>query len=170
MQLIYLINSHITPDFLNMMMSYLNEEEKSKLLSIPYNKKMPKLNFTNKLRNSPNLELFTVEELKMLESKGYIIKDSFIKDTSLLDKVVDEVQDMFQSGFLKQAYMSKGENRWSDKSFRGDYQAWINDRDKISLAWPNILHVLDNIDKLRIELNRETDFNGKDVSVCNITS
>lgn len=162
---IYLFSVNVTPEFLNIMMSYLNEDEKSKLLSIPYTKKMPKLKLTDKLTKTSKLEFFTIEELKILESKGYIIKDSFIKDISLIDNVIKEVEDMYQSGFLKQAYMSKGDNRWADKTFRGDYQAWINDKEKISLVYPNLIYVLNYIDQLRIELNRETDFNGKEVSV-----
>ena len=155
----------MNPEVLNVMMSYMSESDKSKLLSINYDQKMARLIFTNKLKPNPTLEHFTVGELKTLETKGYILKDSFIKDESLLDAVVKEVTSMYTDGFLKQAYMSKGQDRWADKNFRGDFHAWINDKEKVSLMWPNTSKILEILDRLRIELNREVDFNGTRVSV-----
>ena len=66
---------------------------------------------------------------------------------------------MLDSGVLKLAGMNQGAQQWRDRSLRGDYHAWVNDRDRVKLQWPALATLLEALDAIRLELNQCCAFN-----------
>lgn len=109
--------------------------------------------------------LFSTEELKTLETRGFIIKDSFSKaDLSVLRQ---EVIAMKASGTLKSANMSTSTaESWNDPKTRGDLHHWLNeDKEGTKRDFPQLGALLQAMDDLRIELNERCNFDSSKTQV-----
>lgn len=112
--------------------------------------------------------LFSIEELKTLESRGFIIKDNF--SSADLNVLRQEVTAMKTSGTLKSANMStSAAESWNDPKTRGDLHHWLNeDKEGTKRDFPQLGSLLQAMDDLRLELNERCDFNSSKTQVrCN---
>lgn len=84
---------------------------------------------------------WTREELELLETRGFVVKDQFCKDLDLSSLAL-EVNSMKASGMLSSASMTSSSSKlnsssssnsngkdsatWNDPSIRGDLHLWLN--------------------------------------------
>jgi hypothetical protein len=110
--------------------------------------------------DSTEEQLFSVDELKALETRGFIIKDSFAPSLNI-DALQTEVDAMKLSGTLKSANMNTSTtNSWNDPKIRGDLHHWLREDDQATRdASPQLCALLSSMDRLRLELNRRCQFN-----------
>lgn len=152
-------------EVLKALMDNLNQNDRVNLLKVPYHKKPPRISFTDKIIDRTNLKILTYEQLITLETKGYIVIDNFIKDIELIEDGLKDLEHMYEHGVLKLAGMSRGDTHWIDDQFRGDYHAWLNNRERAKLQWPNIIRIIEHIDEIQKELNEVAQFGSKSSSV-----
>lgn len=109
--------------------------------------------------------LFSIEELQILENRGYIVKDNFTNaDLSVLRQ---EVTAMKTSGTLKSANMSTSTaESWNDPKTRGDLHHWLSeDKERTNRDFPQLGALLEAMDNLRVELNERCDFDSSKTQV-----
>eukprot|EP01132_Coremiostelium_polycephalum_P004271 gene4271-5344_t len=122
-----------------------------------------KIDLSSTLPNRDHFNFFSEQSLLELEKKGYLIKDSFIGDQSLIDKIYNESYGLYENKKLKSAGMNQGEGKWHDKSIRSDQIIWLNRSTNTTITeqLPSITQLLEKIDTIQSELNQLINFNSK---------
>eukprot|EP01133_Synstelium_polycarpum_P015087 gene15087-17861_t len=105
-----------------------------------------------------NLSFFTKEMIAKLESDGYIVCDGFA-GAETLSLVHGEAMHQIEEKRLKEAGMSRGDNKWTDKSIRSDSIMWINKEAEERM--PHTTRYLTRIEELRQELNNAVAYNSE---------
>ena len=81
------------PQSLNLqILSFLDPSIQKKALGLSEDDKLPKVTFLDKMKENSNLPNFTIQELKDLEEKGYILKDNYLNNKEQIEKIIEEVK------------------------------------------------------------------------------
>jgi len=109
--------------------------------------------------------LFSVDELHLLETRGYIVKNNF--STADLEPLRTEIDAMKKSGILKSAGMNtSAQEVWNDPKTRGDLHHWLNDAGEGTReTFPHLDALLCSMDALRAELNQRCNFESSKTQV-----
>ncbi|EGC32716.1 hypothetical protein DICPUDRAFT_81472 [Dictyostelium purpureum] len=118
-----------------------------------------KIDLTSNIKEE-NFKLFSKESLEQLEKQGYLIIDNFLNNNEIIDSIYNESYTQFKENKLIEAGMNKGNEKWKDKSIRGDYIKWIHrgsnsrvEDEEFSKSIPNINLLLDRLDSIRNEFD-----------------
>lgn len=114
--------------------------------------------FVKNTTSTSILSYLSTEDLGKLDQVGYVVKDGFLRDAAMIQAIRSEVEQMKETGGLKQAGMNQGEQQWRDKNIRGDLHAWLNDIDRVELQLPNLGKLLRKMDAIRLEMNAVCGF------------
>ena len=162
----------LPPAFKMQILSFLDPKTLEKTLSTSSKQnyeKMPKVNFYEYIKNEDESEsesksksyfFFTKQDLHLLDTEGYVVKDHFLGDATDVAQVKQEAERLKEEGILKPAGMSQGQNRWNNSKIRGDLHTWLNDRSKLLVLWkcPQLSKLLDKMQSLQQELNSRCQF------------
>lgn len=116
-------------------------------------------------------DFFSTEDLRLLEQRGFIVKDDFLSSENSLTSLPLEVDSMKTSGLLTSANMNTTKSTsWNDPNVRGDLHYWLKSEEIESLNLPSLSALLRAMDALREELNRRCAFDSSKIQVCALPS